>query len=1181
MSTLRLTKPQTQAVTAPRGNLLVAAAAGSGKTAVLSQRVLRHLTEEPMIPANRLLIVTFTVAASVEMRTRIEARLSEKLEADPQNPLLLRQQLLLSQAQISTIHSFCAALIRDQFQQLGIPRDHHVGEEAEIKTLEEEVLAAYLEERYASGEEGFLALSRRFTKKNDLALERLLLDTYHFVRGLPFPKNRLREFLKPYETDTPFGQTRYGALLREELLPRLRQAKSLLQIAETRALTDGKIAKAYGGALHEDLLFASLLLEAVEAGEWDRACGIAQKHTKPRLSPVRGYDPASFLEGIKELRAEAYGILEDLKTRLFSIPEAADLEDRKAQLPLLQTLAAETSSFLDRMRAEKNARSLLDFNDLEQLSLELLVHETETGYEKTAIAREMAGRYDEIMVDECQDINRLQNLLFWAVSKGPDHASKTHLVSENLFMVGDLKQSIYRFRGSAPELFAARRREFPLYTDPGVPGGEAQIALSHNFRSRVEVADAVNDLFSRLFSQNLGGLDYGEGEALVPAAAYLPHPNATAELHLLEQEEELGDRTEPVYVAKLIRRMVEEGFPVEGHGVLRPCRWRDFCILLRAKKGKTERYLEALRQEKINCYAESTTGYFDSEEISLLLNLLRVLDNPLLDIPLFSVLISPLFGFTPDDLVRVRLAAPGEALYFGVVALAKEDARFSSFLDQLSQLRQQASVRSVEETIRLIFESTAFLSLMGAMVSGEQRRANLLLLLQYAKNYDTIGGQHLEGFLRYVDRAIARGEDFSAANVVSEQADVVRVMSIHGSKGLEFPVVIVADLAKTFNQMDLNASVLFHGEEGIALKMRRPERLQHYSTLPQETLRLLQKRELFSEELRILYVAMTRAKEKLLLVGTAKKMGDFSKDLVPRAALARETGWESFLLGQNSYLKWICAALADTRAYREAVQSELLGGREAPFRVLLPQSAEEPDAAEPARFFTAQPQAGLRRTLERQLSFRYENSPLTTLPAKLSVTQLTKSDREAHYEALPKLELRASHTYTGAERGTILHHFMQYADFTRALADLEGEITRLVDHHLLSPEESKVLNRRKIRAFLDSDLFARMRQAAAIHREFAFFQELDVTVLDPTLSPGPKILVQGIADMILEESDRLVLVDYKTDWVETPGELLARYSGQIALYRRALAAYFQKPVAEAYLYSLHLEQAIPVPESIE
>ncbi len=1176
MAEFRLTIPQRQAVTAPIGNLLVAAAAGSGKTAVLSQRVLRHLTEEPILPANRLLIVTFTVLASVEMRTRIEQRLAEKLEEDPQNEMLQRQQFLLSQAQISTIHSFCSALIRDQFQKLDLPRDSRIGEETEIKSLEEEVLAGLIEEGYASEDPSFLTLARRFTGKTDAALEQAIFQTYSFVRGLPFPKNRLQEFLKPYQSDEPFSKTDGYLLLLGEILPLLKEAQQLFQIACDRAESDPKVAKAYGPALRDDLNFVSIVLRNLEEQRWDTACQTMKTHQKGRLSAVRGYDPVSFLEEIKALRASAYQCLDDLQKRVFSITEADDLEDRAALRPVIEALVTQTARFIDRMQEEKRARSLLDYNDLEQLSLSLLVQETPDGYEKTDTALELSKRFDEIMVDECQDINRLQNLLFWAVAKGPRIATKECLTAENLFMVGDMKQSIYRFRGSEPSLFAARREAFPLYEDPGAPGKEAQILLSHNFRSRREVTDAVNTLFSDLFSKRLGGLDYQNGEELVPAASYIAHPHATAELHLVEREEASGDQTEPRYVAALIRRMVENGYPVEDHGKLRPCRYRDFCVLLRAKKGKTERYLQALREEKINCYAESTTGYFDSEEISIVLNLLRVLDNPLLDIPLFSVMFSPLFGFTPDELAAIRLASPDRALYFGVLERAKEDEHCRQFLQKLDDLRRESLVRSVEQTIRLVYESTAFLSLMGSMTSGEQRRANLLLLLQYAKNYDTIGGHHLEGFLRYVNRAIERGEDFNAANVVSEQADVVRVMSIHGSKGLEFPIVLVVDLAKSFNQQDLNASLLFDAKEGIALRMRRPELLQQYSTLPQETIRLLQKRELSSEELRILYVALTRAREKLILIGTGKHIKQFAVSAARDAALARSTGWEAYLSRQNSYLKWICASLSDSEGYAEAYETGLCTSRTVPFSFQFCPSLEAMEQMESEPYFSAKPDASLLQTLRTQLSFSYERAAFTVLPAKLSVTQLTKESEQEALLELQKLELQETERFTGAQRGTILHRFMQYADFAHAKTSLEEEISHMVERNLFTKAEAQTLNRKKIHAFFDSDLYRRIEQAKKIHREFAFFYELDANRLDEKLPAGERVLVQGIADLMLEEADGLVLVDYKTDVVRTEKELLDRYQGQVLLYREALREYFSLPVKESYLFSLHLERAVKV-----
>lgn len=1184
MGEVKFTPAQQDAIDVRDGNILVSAAAGSGKTAVLTQRVIGLLTGDSPVDADRLVIVTFTVAAAVEMKQRIEKKLSALLEEQPENQLLQTQQTLLSRAHISTVHSLCSELVRDHFEQLGLPASFRVAEENELGVIKSDLLDEVMEQCYGEQDPDFVGLCDRFAGKDDRRITGMVMDAYNFIRSYPYPLSMLDRFEALYRDTRPFLETQWGKELFAVSVQSLQEAKALLTGALERMAGDDKVAKQYQPAFSQDLEQVCLVLRCLEEGDWDRAVSVLRHWEKKRLGSVRGYEDKEFLDSLKGMRAESETLTASLRDRYLIATEAEYRQDLEELSQTAKPLFQLVRRFYHRMEEEKLSRGILDFSDLEHNALRLLVEHRDGSYRKTAAALELSQFYEEIMVDECQDINLVQNLIFWAISKGsgqiPDQGDEVLTDSKNLFLVGDVKQSIYRFRNAVPTLFVRRGTLFPTYSPQShTPGSCGKISLQNNFRSRTQVTDGVNFFFSRVMTGQLGEVDYGEQEALVPSASFVECSQAGAELHLLssaqQPEEDKQEKTdlEAAYVASLIEKMVLSGYPVQEGDHLRPCRYRDFCILLRAKKGKTERYVEKLKEAKINCYADMSTGYFDSFEISVMLDLLRVIDNPLLDIPLFSVLVSPMFGFTADDAAAIRLVDKKAPLYLNLQSLAEAgDIKCGEFLATLSLLRQQALILPTQRLIQKIYDETGFVFVVESMVSGDQKRANLRLLLSYAESYESIGYRGLSGFIHFIDRAIERGEDFSCANTVSEKADVVRVMSIHGSKGLEFPICIVADLGKNFNLTDVNKNYLFHPEAGFGMTIRHPEEHKEYSNLPLEAIRLCSRRETLSEEMRTLYVAMTRAKEKLILVGSCP-------DPEKLAARCRTGRLEPFfLLRQRSYLEWLVSAMAGGRQMAEAFpQLALAGKEELPFDIFCPQAQAGEEAEAEEILFTALPDPEILRKLEASIQYQYPYEELSRLPAKVTVTKIAKERQGDQTQELEELSLDDSGALTGAQRGTILHSFMQYADFTAAQQDLEGEIRRLIGEGYLTQREGEALNRKKIRAFFRSRLFERMQKADRLYREYAFLYEIPAGEVQPELSAGfaeEKVLMQGIADMVMEEPDGIVIVDYKTDRLPDPAQILEKYADQLRIYRQALGEYFDLPVKECLIYSLYLEKEI-------
>lgn len=1199
MAQIQFTKHQQQAIFVRGGNVLVSAAAGSGKTAVLTERVAQLLTGENPIPADRLVIVTFTLAAAVEMKQRIEKKIADLVEEQPENELLQSQQTLLSKAKICTIHSLCNELIKDHFQVLGLPASYRLAEENELKILKNEVLEQVLEEYYAGQEPSFLELADYFSDKDDRKLTEILLSVYDFIRSYPFPLSCLERFLKLYQSGCPFIETIWGKTILSQAQEDLNRAGFYLRKALEEAAKDQLVLEKYRPMLESDLDTVKLVSRKLEEHDWDHAVTSLRSYAPKRIAVIRGYGDKEFLSEIQSLRKSGTEILKKLKEQYLIATDEEYLEDLSVLVPCLETLFLVEKTFYHRLEEEKLARNVLDFSDLEHYALKLLVKQELEDYHKTQIALELSEFYEEIMVDECQDINQVQNLIFWALSKGKEKApvGSDLLLTEStdLFMVGDVKQSIYRFRNAMPSLFIRRKQLFPLYLpEEHSTDSCAKILLQQNFRSRTEVTDTVNEVFSRLMSEQLGEICYDHGEELVPAASYQPMSGCQTELHLLdvssqiasEDESEHSDDklgTEAKYIAGLIQKMIRDGYQVQDkNGNVRPCRYRDFCILLRAKKGKLDQYVEKMKEYEIQCYADASNGYFDSFEISVMLNLLRVIDNPLLDIPLFSVMLSPMFGFTSDEAAEIRLKSKKEPLYLGVQRLADEgNIKCSEFLAVLNYLREQAVVVSSDKLIQKIYDQTGFLFVVESMVSGEQKRANLRLLLSYAESYESAGYRGLSGFIRFIDKAIERDEDFNCANTVSEKADVVRVMSIHGSKGLEFPICILADYAKGFNLQDLRKNYLLHGEYGFGMNVRKPESFQEYSNLPFEAIKLISKREMLSEEMRTLYVAMTRAKEKLILVASQDKLEKTVQKIV--SEMSSFGGANSFSLSrQKSYLEWTLSALWDCEdlfklfadCYPKGFQ-----GRKSSVQCILA-NCEEQESSQPEEpVFTAKPDSEILRKLEKSMRFHYPYEELSNLPAKVTATQMAKAKQGEIYGMLEPLTLSGNSEMTGAQRGTILHSFMQYADFRSATQNLEAEISRLVKENYLSETEAKALNRKKVAAFLDSPLLKRMMNCENLYREYAFLYEIDACQVDESISDDfreEKVLMQGIADTVFEEEDGMVIVDYKTDRIYHEDEFVQKYGNQLRIYKEALSRYFKKPIKECCIYSLYLEKEISV-----
>ena len=1179
---VKWTPAQQDAIQCREGTVLVSAAAGSGKTAVLVQRVIEILTDrEHPVDANAVLVVTFSNAAAAEMKQRILRRLNELIRQDPGDAYLLRQRTLLGASHISTVHSFCLDLVRTNFHLLDLAADFRLGSEKEVELLEEEEALALIEERYESREEGFSQLVELVSSsRDDSALVRLLLTLYRFIRSHPFYDRWLDSKLMMYDPDIPVAQTVWGQVILDYARGSVACAWDLLQNACDRMSGDEAMEKAYLPAIESDLAQLERIRQVLETGSWDDICQELGAVTFQRLGTLRGYDDAERKAQVQQLRSAAQDILTSLRQRQFCAGAADFAEDIRQLRPKIETLFSLVREFDRRLLAQKRRRHMVDFSDLEHFAVQLLAQSTADGWEKTPLAQQLSQSFAYVLVDEYQDTNETQDLIFQSVSR-PD----------NLFMVGDVKQSIYRFRQAMPEIFIRKRNTYHPFDGQHFP---ARLVLSHNFRSRSQVTDTVNDLFSALMSREVGEIDYDESESLVPAASYPEHPAADTQMILLENaDEESSDAlAEASFVAQKIQSLLDEGFPVTEDGALRPIRPGDICILLRSPKNKAELYVKALTQRGIPVCTDARSGFLETVEVSTVLSLLRAVDNPLVDIYLTAALMSPVFGFTADEMAQIRVQDRSRHLYLNCRQLAEEDTPLGRHcrqaLEWLDQLRLLGSTCPASLLIRRLTELTGLEQICAAMKYGDARLANLRLLADYAAQYEAGGYRGVAGFLRFIDRMTQRGDDLPSAGTANDSS-AVRVMSIHRSKGLEFPVVFLCDTAKKFNVQDLRANMLLHSQLGFACVARDYATRSQYTTIPMEALRLELDRAMLSEEMRVLYVALTRAREKLILTSVQnsleKKLASLHGALTPRGTVS-----PYLVRSGHSYADWMLMALIHHPACREFcaangcyVEQTLLGAR-ANIRLETARWEGEGTHQETDTLPHADPAPEITERLRRRMAWQYPDPAASRLPSKLSVSQVAAGPQQEPdwFSREPQFGKRAGGTQlTPAQRGTALHTFLRCARHADASAGpdcLETEIHRLVQQQFLTAAEGKSLDRRAILRYYQSELFSRAESSDWVRREYPFLMELggeELSALLPEIG-SHRVTVQGIADLVFAQGEGLVLADFKTDRVQDPQQLADRYRAQLALYAKMIRRQTGRPVIEALLYSFALGQEVPV-----
>ncbi|MBO5372403.1 MAG: helicase-exonuclease AddAB subunit AddA [Lachnospiraceae bacterium] len=1199
---MKWTKEQQQVIDLRDRNILVAAAAGSGKTAVLVERIIgRILDKNHPVDIDRMLIVTFTNAAAAEMRERISAAIENALMNDPENTHLQKQATLIHNAQITTIHSFCLYLIRNYFHRIDLEPNFRIAEEGELNLLREDVLETVLNQNYEEKTESFIQFVESFaTGKNDDVLRELILKLYHFATSYPWPKEWLSSITKNYDF-TNFAELEEKKWMQELMKYIYRMLDDILKKAEENvALTMEYDGPDYAAEVADrDKIRLEHLLKTDDYQSLSQAI---KELSFDRMPVKRKYEGSiEKLELFKANREEIKDTIKKLKEQYFFAPEEELLSRLQKMAPVVSELVRLTEEFMTAYDAKKREKNILDFDDLEHFALRILLDENTK--EPTEVARECRRIFDEVMVDEYQDSNLVQESLLCAVSKEDEG-------EYNRFMVGDVKQSIYRFRLARPELFMEK---YETYT---TEASKCQkIELHQNFRSRNEVLEFTNDIFYMIMQKDLGNVTYDDAAALYPGASYVENTGVEAELLLADSEEEALEEAgltdaislEAEIVASKIRQLMREQLVTDKKtGELRNMCYSDIVILLRSFGRYADTFLEIFEQKGIPAHATSKTGYFQALEVQTILSFLRILDNPRQDIPLAAVLRSPIGDFSDEELALLK-AAGGDWAFHRCV-LQPQDLelpeilkdKILNFLEMLNAFRTLTIELPVHELLYRIFEETGYLHYVSAMPGGVRRKANLEMLLEKAVAYEKTSYRGVFHFIRYIDRLQKYEVDYGEAEVVSENANAVRLMTIHKSKGLEFPVVFLCGTTKKFNHQDTRSSVVIHPELGVGVDFIDPVARVKGSTLYKKAIARQIELENSGEELRVLYVALTRAKEKLIITGVRKKQAEILekmrlKSINPREALP-------FLERSKAdcYLDWILPAVI---AYGEKYSIKMWTVQD-----LVNEEAEsqlrKANGLAALLHLVSKPVEWADKLVDEQLSWKYPYAAETDRKSKYSVSELKHRAMDAVVEEeeqwsdvsakskmdksiteyIPKFAGGESEINQGALRGSAMHRAVEclpvekLAGNPNIKAELDKEIQKLLLNGRLTEEMASLIRRDKLIRFYQSPLALRMKKASEnkmLYIEKPFVMGKKAGQIEQNQS-DTMVLIQGIIDAFFIEDGEIVLLDYKTDVVSNELRLADLYREQLNLYQQALEGNLGKKVKEKLLYSFYLDQTIKI-----
>lgn len=1210
------TEEQLSVITTRNKNMLVSAAAGSGKTAVLVERIIGRICDvEHPVDIDKMLIVTFTNAAAAEMRERILNGISERLAKNPEDIHLQRQATLVHSAQITTIDSFCLYLLKNNFNDIGIDPNFRVADEGELKLIRKEAMDEMLEKYFAEKDEKFYQCLEWFcVGGKERVLEELISDLYDYAMSNPWPTEWLLERKKDYkfETAEELCETEWMQYLFRYVGNILKNcAEKLQQAIVISNLPDGPYM--YGEMLEQEKEMLWRLAEVESISEYFYKMESVKFATLPRKSDDT-VSPEKRKQ-VQALRNEVKDEIKKLNENYFAVPMEQTIRKAAECHEALNVLIDLVLDFDALFSAKKRDKNIIHFTDMEHFALEILWDKSGEEPVPSKSALEYREYFEELMVDEYQDSNMVQEFIIEAISK-----------ENNRFMVGDVKQSIYKFRLARPELFLDKYSDYQKEDDKN-----CLIDLHKNFRSREQVIESVNNVFTQIMAESLGGITYDDKAALYLGAQY---PSAekvsfATNLLLMEKPEKgekmTGKELEAHAIAKKIKELLKFGKVTDKQtGELRKVEYKDIVVLLRTNAGWDQVFKEVLAEQGIPAFVTTKTGYFNAKEVQTLMQFMRVIDNPLQDIPFYGSLKSVFGGFSEEEIVKIKLAG-GSSLYERMCKFAGKEVgvngensqqaeevltqdkelmdKTGAFLERLNEYREMSAYMTVQELLLEVMEDADYVYYMESLPGGEQRRANIEMLLKKAQDYEQGSFYGLFHFIRYMEQLEKFQIDYGEANILDENSDVVRIMSIHKSKGLEFPIVFVAGMNKLFNFSDSRSAVVMDIDYGVGMDYVDAVRRVKSNTLRKAVISKKIQLDNLGEELRVLYVALTRAKEKLYLCGTLdkpeEKLVELSSYLwhkeveLPYMDLVHARSYFDFLLPalirhpmfhtlwaehgiavpENSPIKWV------DMEYEIITTSDVLNEevREVVEEGLLKRELEE-----------YVPEEEMKNAILEKLSYQYSYDNLEKLYTKTTVSELKMAAMEE--KEMPANEMFETHdpklyvpkfakeeeTVTGTTRGSAYHRVLELLDFTKPL---DGQMEELCESGVLTEEYKNAVSYSKLERFWKSALAQRMKSAQEedrLYREQPFVYGISASRLKDEFPAEETVLIQGIIDVFFEEDGQIVLLDYKTDSVKKAKELIERYETQLDYYTEAIEKLTGKRVKEKLLYSFALGEVVEV-----
>ncbi len=1212
---MQWTSEQTQAINESGSNILVAAAAGSGKTAVLVERIINKIINEK-IDIDKILVVTFTNLAAAQMRERILDTIYKKIEENPEDTHLQRQITLLPKANICTIDSFCLDVVKNNFFELDISPNFRIADEVELKILKQEVLEEIFEEKYEQSDEKFLKLVNTYTTyKGDENLKNIVLKIYNYIQSTPFPQRWLDEQTEKFniKEDVDFSETIWGKVLyenaKDDILDAILKSRDLRDTAEN----EPDIPKIFE-RLSEDV---RKLEEVYSANNWEELYRNLQKLSFDRWSKDKNVSE-DLNEELKSRRDEIKESIGDIKKNIIIYNSEMAIQDTRAMYDTMKLIAELVMEYEKAFKEKKKDKNIVDFSDVEHFALSILIKNDEP----SEIALKYQKKFNEIAIDEYQDSNMVQEYILTTISR-----------KNNIFMVGDVKQSIYKFRQARPELFLEKYNSYKMKENKG-ENDNLKIKLFKNFRSREEVLSLTNLLFQNIMSKEFGEIDYNEEEYLnLGDKDYPSGEDLLPELHILEMNEEEKDEREEIeysaedqededyesqeenepienvvieakFVANKIKQMIDNGYMIcDKDKNYRKVTYRDFAILLRSTKDTANIFEKELIALDIPVFCDATSEYLDSFEIQVIMNILRVIDNPASDIPQITVMRSPIANFTDNELIEIRNNDKNKTFYESMKDYidnkeAKQEIKnkLEHYLKEIDTWREKSKYLPLDELIWSIYMNTGFYNYVSLMPNGEYKTANLKMLFEKAKQYEKTSFKGLFNFINFIDKLKITSGDMSGAKLIGENENVVRIMSIHKSKGLEFPIVFLSRISKKFNIMELNNDdILLHNDLGLGPKYIDTDLNIKFNTLARKAVAIKTKQELVAEELRILYVALTRAKEKMIITGVEKniekKLSEkkqlltcyekYNKDKISKNILKKYMRYLDFfeliyLYNEKKIEEILKVQIHDVETIGSKVNFDSTVN--VTNQNLLEEKSTEQFIEKHCNNLTDEE----INKLEKQLNWNYEYIASTKIMTKSSVSKIKQISNKEEVEekisfAEPKF-LKDEIEISSARKGTLTHLVLQKLNEKEnyTIEKIMQLINDLIKKEIITEKEAKYINVNKIYTFTKSDIFNQMKRAKKVFKEQPFYINIPANMIyDENIEE--EILVQGIVDLYyITEDDKIILVDYKTDYVPNNNEntLREKYYKQLELYEKAIEGNMGRKVDNKYIYSTYLEKII-------